>query len=45
MASAMGLHGSSAVSVAAELEKLYELKQKGILSEEEYMRAKNKLIG
>ena len=45
MASAMGLHGAPGVSVAAELEKLFELKQKGVLSEEEYTRAKNKLIG
>lgn len=32
-------------SLAAEIEKLYELKQKGILTEEEYLRAKNKLLG
>jgi len=44
MASAMGLHAKSQSSVASELEKLFELKQKGILSEEEYLRAKNKLI-
>jgi uncharacterized membrane protein YdbT with pleckstrin-like domain len=31
--------------MSTELEKLYELKQKGILSEEEYQRAKNKLLG
>ena len=31
--------------VAAELEKLFELKMKGALSEEEYIRAKNRLLG
>jgi len=31
-------------SMAAELEKLFELRQKGVLSEEEYNRAKNKLL-
>jgi uncharacterized membrane protein YdbT with pleckstrin-like domain len=31
-------------NIAAELEKLFELKQKGILSEEEYNKAKNKLL-
>ncbi len=41
LASAM----KSQPSVAAELEKLFELKQKGVLSEEEYIKAKNKLIG
>lgn len=30
--------------VAAELEKLFELKMKGALSEEEYIRAKNRLL-
>ena len=44
MASAMGIKGNSPTSIASELEKLFELKQKGILSEEEYNRAKNKLI-
>jgi len=44
MASAMGLHPTSQPSVAMELEKLFELKQKGILTEDEYVRAKNKLI-
>jgi hypothetical protein len=37
------LTGKSA-GVAAELEKLFELRQKGVLSEEEYNRAKNKLL-
>jgi len=45
IASAMGMQAKSQLSVAAELEKLFELKQKGVLSEEEYIRAKNKLIG
>lgn len=35
---------SSHHQIATELEKLYELKQKGILSEEEYNRAKAKLL-
>ena len=30
--------------VAAELEKLFELKMKGAISEEEYIRAKNRLL-
>ena len=45
MAAAMGMHKPAAASIAAELEKLFELKQKGVLSEEEYLKAKNKLIG
>ena len=48
MAQAMGLNRggstSSSHNIATELEKLFELKQKGILSEEEYNRAKNKLL-
>ncbi len=32
-------------AIAAELEKLFDLKQKGALSEEEYLRAKNRLLG
>jgi uncharacterized membrane protein YdbT with pleckstrin-like domain len=44
MTSAMGFQGNSQASIASELEKLFELKQKGILSEEEYNRAKAKLI-
>ena len=31
--------------IAAELEKLFELKMKGALSEEEYNLAKNRLLG
>jgi membrane protein YdbS with pleckstrin-like domain len=54
MAAAMDRHGgvapkdrqySDAPQVAAELEKLFELKMKGALSEEEYNRAKNRLLG
>jgi uncharacterized membrane protein YdbT with pleckstrin-like domain len=36
--------GPSAPQVAAELEKLFELKMKGALSEEEYLRAKARLL-
>lgn len=36
---------ADAPQVAAELEKLFELKMKGALSEEEYNRAKNRLLG
>lgn len=32
-------------NIASELEKLHQLKQQGILSEEEYNRAKSKLLG
>lgn len=32
-------------SIASELEKLFQLKQQGILSEEEYNKAKSKLLG
>lgn len=32
-------------AIAAELEKLFDLKQKGALSEEEYLKAKNRLLG
>jgi membrane protein YdbS with pleckstrin-like domain len=42
-----GAGGGDAVSapqVAAELEKLFELKMKGALSEEEYLRAKARLL-
>jgi uncharacterized membrane protein YdbT with pleckstrin-like domain len=47
IATAMGLTNKSSApqSIATELEKLFELKQKGVLSDEEYLRAKNKLIG
>jgi len=48
IANAMGFAGNNNTgarqSIAAELEKLFELKQKGVLSEEEYLKAKNKLI-
>jgi uncharacterized membrane protein YdbT with pleckstrin-like domain len=48
MAQAMGLHKTAGApaspQIASELEKLFELKQKGVLSEEEYNRAKNKLL-
>jgi len=36
--------GANAPVIAAELEKLFELKQKGALSEEEYNQAKNRLL-
>ena len=54
MASAMGIQagevkyassGSGAPGIASELEKLHQLKQQGIISEEEYTKAKNKLLG
>ena len=47
MANAIGIkQGKDGNShfLAAELEKLYDLKQKGILTDEEYLRAKNKLL-
>ena len=47
MATAMGISNKNAggtTGIATELEKLFDLHQKGILSEEEYLRAKNKLI-
>lgn len=37
--------GLNAPAIAVELEKLFELKQKGALSEEEYNRAKSRLLG
>lgn len=36
--------GANAPAIAAELEKLFDLKQKGALSEEEYNRAKSRLL-
>jgi len=47
IATAMGFagHTGAGQSIATELEKLFELRQKGVLSEEEYLKAKNKLIG
>jgi uncharacterized membrane protein YdbT with pleckstrin-like domain len=51
MAAAMNLQtgsvsggGHSQHSVASELEKLHQLKQQGIISEDEYLRAKNRLL-
>jgi len=48
MAAAMNqagpVHRSEAPQVAAELEKLFELKMKGAISEEEYNRAKSRLL-
>jgi uncharacterized membrane protein YdbT with pleckstrin-like domain len=47
-AAAANVHASSAAAntpaIAAELEKLFELKMKGALSEEEYNRAKARLL-
>ena len=47
MANAIGIqqskHGGQHF-LAAELEKLHDLKQKGIITEEDYQRAKNKLL-
>jgi len=53
MATAMGIQagevkysaGATNSSIASELEKLYQLKQQGIITEEEYNKAKNKLLG
>jgi membrane protein YdbS with pleckstrin-like domain len=55
MAAAMGAQAPAAnayaaprgetPAIAAELEKLFELKMKGALSEEEYNRAKSRLLG
>jgi uncharacterized membrane protein YdbT with pleckstrin-like domain len=36
---------ADAPPIAAELEKLFELKMKGAITEEEYQRAKNRLLG
>jgi uncharacterized membrane protein YdbT with pleckstrin-like domain len=49
MAKAIGLHRNNASpsggsGLASELEKLFELKQKGILSEEEYNKAKSRIL-
>jgi uncharacterized membrane protein YdbT with pleckstrin-like domain len=46
MANALGIRntGNPYLNVSAELEKLYELNQKGILSDDEYAKAKNKLL-
>jgi membrane protein YdbS with pleckstrin-like domain len=52
MASAMGFQSgevkyasSGSAGIASELEKLHQLKQQGIITEEEYNKAKNKLLG
>jgi uncharacterized membrane protein YdbT with pleckstrin-like domain len=39
-----GTHKPSGTEVAAELEKLYELKQRGILTEEEFLARKKKIL-
>ena len=51
MATAMNLNttstssgGSGSHGVASELEKLFQLKQQGVLTEEEYLKAKNRLL-
>lgn len=50
MANAMGLHKNNvsqpgnSPGIASELEKLFELKQKGILSDEEYNKAKSRIL-
>jgi membrane protein YdbS with pleckstrin-like domain len=43
VAAALGIQ-KSIPNISAELEKLFELKQKGVLSEDEYARAKNKML-
>ncbi|HVM87034.1 MAG TPA: PH domain-containing protein [Puia sp.] len=45
IATALGNYNNSSPNISRELEKLYDLKQKGVLSEEEYIKAKNKLLG
>ena len=53
MATAMGVQAGEvkyspatpAHNIASELEKLHQLKQQGIISEEEFNRAKAKLLG
>jgi uncharacterized membrane protein YdbT with pleckstrin-like domain len=51
MAAAMNLNtvpassgGGGSHGVASELEKLFQLKQQGVLTEEEYLKAKNRLL-
>ncbi|WP_315814314.1 PH domain-containing protein [Paraflavitalea speifideaquila] len=44
-ASVAGTGQSTAQNIASELEKLFQLKQQGILSEDEYNKAKNNLLG
>jgi uncharacterized membrane protein YdbT with pleckstrin-like domain len=52
MATAMGIQtgevkysSSGSLAIASELEKLHQLKQQGIISEDEFNRAKSKLLG
>lgn len=53
LATAMGIQGGevkyssgpTSGGLASELEKLHQLKQQGIITEEEYNKAKNKLLG
>jgi uncharacterized membrane protein YdbT with pleckstrin-like domain len=53
MANAMGVQQGANVKyttptqihIASELEKLHQLKEQGIISEDEYIRAKSKLLG
>lgn len=52
MANAMGIQQAEVkysapaqVHIASELEKLYQLKQQGIITEDEYIRAKSRLLG
>lgn len=40
-----GSQATATPQVAAELEKLFELKMKGAITEEEYLRAKSRLLG
>lgn len=49
MANAIGAHRnnssqSGGSGIASELEKLYELRQKGVLSDEEYNKAKSRIL-
>lgn len=52
MATAMGIQPgevkystSGSLAIASELEKLHQLKQQGVISEEEFNKAKSKLLG
>ena len=49
MANAIGAHRNNSTQsgssgIASELEKLYELRQKGVLSDEEYRKAKSRIL-
>jgi membrane protein YdbS with pleckstrin-like domain len=46
VAAALGIQSAQKppANISTELEKLFELRQKGVLSEDEYSRAKNKLL-